>query len=109
MTKHKKERRKIDSNKKMELLKLHFVNKKPISEIREQHGISPAMFYKWQATIFENGDLIFNTTKGNKPTSIESDLSLENKELRQKLSAQNSVMLELMEEHVKLKKKIGSV
>jgi len=40
---------------------------------------------------------------------MESDLSLENKELRQKLSAQNSVMLELMEEHVKLKKKIGSV
>ncbi len=105
--KNRKEHRSFSADKKMEILKSHLVHKKPISEVCEQYEIPPAMFYRWQANLFESGDQIFNSSRTIKSSAKEEDLESENKQLRQKLSTQNSVMLELMEEHVKLKKKLG--
>ncbi|MDM8525113.1 hypothetical protein QUF80_17215, partial [Desulfococcaceae bacterium HSG8] len=44
---------------KAEILKQHFVEKKPISAICEKYQIRTEVFRKWEKALFENGDLVF--------------------------------------------------
>jgi transposase len=79
------------------------VDKKPISDLCDQHGIQPSQFYRWQQEFFERGGLVFES-RGEKPSTL-----LERKvaALEEKLARKNEVLSELMEEHVALKKSLG--
>ncbi len=90
-------------DQKIAILKAHLVDKKPISDLCDQHGIQPSQFYRWQQEFFERGSLIFES-RGEKPsTSLERKVAA----LEEKLTRKNEVLAELMEEHVALKKSLG--
>ena len=96
-------RRRLAPDEKIAILKAHLVDKKPISDLCDQHGIQPSQFYRWQQEFFERGSLVFET-RGEKPsTALERKVTA----LEEKLVRKDSVLAELMEEHVALKKSLG--
>jgi transposase-like protein len=101
--KNEPQRRRLAPDQKIAILKAHLVDKKPISDLCDQHGIQPGQFYRWQQEFFERGGLVFES-RGEKPsTHLERKVAA----LEEKLARKNEVLSELMEEHVALKKSLG--
>ena len=44
---------------KVAILRLHLLEKKPVSDLCDQFGIHPTLFYRWQKEFFENGAAAF--------------------------------------------------
>lgn len=98
----KENRRRYSGDDKAAILRRHLVEKVPVSDLCEQNGISPAMFYRWQKDLFEKGGSVFQSSpSGNK--DAEKRIAA----LEAKLIQKNEVLAELMEEHLTLKKKLG--
>jgi transposase-like protein len=55
-----RERRKYSGGEKVKILRLHLLEHKPISEVCEEQGIHPTLFYKWQKEFLENGAAAFD-------------------------------------------------
>ncbi|MBL8605162.1 MAG: transposase [Myxococcales bacterium] len=55
----KEQRRHLSPEQKLAILREHLVERKPVSDICEQHGIAPSLFYYWQKQLFENGTAAF--------------------------------------------------
>ncbi len=43
----------------VKILRQHWLEGQPISEVCELHQINPTQFYQWQKTFFENGAAAF--------------------------------------------------
>ena len=54
------------------MLRLHLLEKVPISEVCEKHQIIPTQFYQWQKTFFENGAAAFAKTSTPAPPARRS-------------------------------------
>ena len=54
-----RQRRPFSPEPKVALLREHLVDKIPISDFCEKHGIAVNLFYLWQKTFFENGQAAF--------------------------------------------------
>ena len=91
---------------KVAILRLHLLEKKPVSDVCDQFGIAPNLFYRWQRELFENGAAAF-TTNGKPHKAIEEGKDRKIAALEDKLRVKNEVLAELMEEHVQLKKELG--
>ncbi|MGQ7383447.1 transposase, partial [Streptococcus suis] len=86
---------------KVAILRLHFLEKKPISDVCQEHNIAVNLFYLWQKQFFEHGAAAFRTTdKRQKADTNVKDRTI--RALEAKLQVKNNVLAELMEEHVKL-------
>ena len=101
-----RQRRHFTPEQKVALLRLHLLEKKPISDICEEHRLSVNLFYLWQKQFFENGAAAFaNSGKRSKAEADAKDRK--STALEDKLRVKNEVLAELMEEHVQLKKELG--
>jgi transposase len=101
-----RQRRHFTPEQKIALLRLHLLEKKPISDICQEHNLSVNLFYLWQKQLFENGTAAFeNTGKRGKADQDAKDRKIA--ALQDKLRVKNDVLAELMEEHVQLKKDLG--
>ncbi|MDI6765160.1 MAG: transposase [Thermodesulfobacteriota bacterium] len=100
-----RKRRNFSAGDKVRILREHLVEKVPVSDICDKHGLQPTQFYRWQKEFFENGAAAFE--KGN--DKADKKLSRENAILRAKLSYKDEVIAEIMESHVALKKSLGEV
>ncbi len=58
------QRRNFGATEKVKILRQHLLEKIPISQVCDQHGIAPTQFYQWQKIFFENGPAAF-VQKGN--------------------------------------------
>jgi len=101
-----RQRRHFAPEQKVALLRLHLLEKKPISDICEEHNLSVNLFYLWQNQFFDNGAAAFaNSGKRRQAFSDAKDRKIA--ALEDKLQRKNEVLSELMEEHVQLKKELG--
>ena len=101
-----RERRHFTPETKVALLRQHFLDKVPVSDICERNGIAVTLFYHWQKQFFENGTAAFeNNGKRRKADQDAKDRKIAT--LEDKLQRKNEVLAELMEEHVQLKKELG--
>jgi transposase-like protein len=101
-----RQRRHFTPEQKVALLRLHLLEKKPVSDICEEHHLSVNLFYLWQKQLFENGTAAFeHTGKRRKADADPKDRKIA--ALEGKLQRKNEVLAELMEEHVQLKKELG--
>jgi transposase len=101
-----RQRRHFAPEQKVALLRLHLLEKKPISDICEEHHLSVNLFYLWQKQFFENGAAAFANT-GNRLKATQDAKDRKIAALEEKLQRKNEVLAELMEEHVQLKKELG--
>jgi transposase-like protein len=99
-------RRHFTPEQKVALLRLHLLEKQPISDICQEHNLSVNLFYLWQKQFFENGTAAFATT-GKRRADSEGAKDRQIAALQAKLQVKNEVLAELMEEHVQLKKELG--
>jgi transposase-like protein len=90
---------------KLAILREHLVDRKPVSEVCEKHGVQPSLFYYWQKQLFENGGSAFAATRpapGRDKQQIERIAQLETK-----LAKKDTVIAELASDLIHAKKERG--
>jgi transposase-like protein len=99
-------RRRFTAQGKVAVLREHLVEKVPVSEVCDKHGLNPTAFYRWQKEFFENGAVAF---EGRAPKADGRTRQLEERleKLQAKLLRKDEVIAELLEDHVRLKKSLG--
>jgi transposase len=109
-------RKTVAAPDKLAILKQYLVDKTPISELCNQHGLQPSQIYYWQAQLFEHGASVFERKPGRQGrpkedpkdrriTQLETQLAQKDAKLAQK----NEVIAELMEDNVRSKKANGEL
>ena len=100
----KNTRRKSTAQEKVKILRLHLLEHKPVSDICDECGLNPTVFYRWQKQFFERGAAAFER---NNNGSADRKLEKENTRLKARLSYKDEVIAELAADHVRLKKELG--
>lgn len=102
MTKAK--RKNITASEKAQVMRSFFDDELKISDICIKYEIQPIQFYRWRKEFFINADQAFDTKKrGPVPKKANTKVANLEEEIRKK----NDVIAELLEVHLKLKKKFG--
>jgi len=99
-------RRRFSAVEKVAVLREHFLDKVPVSQVCDKHGLNPTVFYRWQKEFFEKGAMVFEG-QGERPGRQAKELEARNQVLQAKLVRKDEVIAELMEDHVRLKKSLG--
>ena len=102
-------RKKFSPEEKVRLLRLHLVEKVPVSDICDQQGLNPNVFYRWQQQFFENGSAAFEKDGKGCNDSQSKKLLEKVDKLQAKLANKDEVIAEIMASHVALKKSLGEV
>jgi transposase len=100
-----KKRKLYSAKEKVSILRRHFLDGVAVSDVCDEYGIHPTMFYKWQKIFFEQGTAAFESQQG----SVEKQQAKKIDALENKLTQKNEVLGELLEEHIKLKKSLGEL
>jgi transposase-like protein len=103
----RQQRRHFSGADKVAILKRHLIDKIPISDLCDEHGIQVSQFHQWQRQFFENGRAAFDN--GRKSKAVEDAQQKKIEQLEAKLQRKNEVMAELMEAHTQLKKDLGEI
>jgi len=101
--------KKFSPEGKVRLLRLHLVEKEPVSDICDRHGINPNVFYKWQKLFFENGASAFAKIGTDYRDNGPKKLERQNAQLKAKLASKDEVIAEIMASHIELKKSLGEI
>jgi transposase-like protein len=72
--------------KKSRLLRLHLIEKEPVSDICDRHGLNWNVFSRWQKLFFENGAAAFNQTPNGRKDRQAKELQRQNAQLKAKLA-----------------------
>jgi len=104
-----KRRRHFTGQEKVAILRRHLVDHVPVSDLCEEHGMHPTLFYRWQKDWFEQGAVVFDAPRGRNASAKRSADAAAQRiaTLEAKLRRKDEVLSELMEEHVALKKSLG--
>ena len=102
-------RKKYSAQEKVRLLRLHLIEKEPVSDICDHHGVNPNVFYRWQKLFFENGAAAFDQAGNGRKDSHAKKLERQNARLKDRLAGKDEVIAEIMASHVQLKKSLGEV
>src|SRR4051794_30168616 len=101
-----KPRKHYTAQDKVAILRLHLLEKKPLSDLCDQFGIHPTLFYRWQKEFFENGTAAF-AAAGKRRKAVEEVRGRKLAALESKLQQKDEVLAEVMREYVQLKKGLG--
>lgn len=102
-----KQRRHFSGTEKVAILKRHLLDKVPVSDLCDEYDLYPNQFYAWLKEFFENGHAAFDN--GRKSKAVENAQEQKIEKLEAKLQRKDSVLAELMEEHVQFKKSLGEI
>ena len=98
-------RRHFSPQDKVAILKRHLLEGVPVSNLCDQFGINPTVFYFWQRVLFENAHLSFDNPRKTK--TVENTQQRKIQLLEAKIQRKNEVMAELMEALTQEKKRTG--
>lgn len=100
-------RRQFSGSEKMQILRLHLLEHKPISDVCQQYDLNPNLFYRWQQELFEHGAVAFERTNPGVEDRVAQKLQKEVSQLKARLASKDEVIGEIMAEQVRLKKTLG--
>src|SRR5437867_3954478 len=100
-----KQRKHYTPEQKVTILKRHLVDKVPVADVCEEHGLNPTVFYTWQKQFFEHGTVAFQRSDRRGEQAKDQRIAT----LEAKLLQKNEVVAELMQEYVQLKKELGEL
>jgi len=107
MSDSKRSRRHFTTEQKVAILKRHMVDKVPVSDLCNELGLQPSVFYQWQRQALENLAGAFSTPADDGPSQREKALVAKTKELEAKLAKKDNVIAEDTAELVATKKELG--
>ena len=77
----------------------------PISDLCDELGLQPTVFYRWQKEFFENGAAAFQPKARPNHSAEQERIDY----LEKKIQTKDEVLAELMAEHVALKETLGEL
>lgn len=101
-----KSRRKHSPKEKASTLKRHLLDKESVSDICDDIDIAPTQYYRWQKEFVDNAEVVFEK-RDRKSNGQMRRLEEEVEKLKLRLKHKDSVIAEITEDYVKLKKNIG--
>ena len=100
-----KKRKQYSAQEKVVILRKHLLDKIPISELCDEYGLQPTVFYRWQKQLFEQAaESCFQRSYKSESTRLKRQIA----EMEAKLAKKDEVLGEVMEEYVALKKSRGA-
>ncbi|HEU0085334.1 MAG TPA: transposase [Candidatus Paceibacterota bacterium] len=96
-----REKRKFSAEFKVKVLREHFENHVAVGKICEEYNIHPNLFYLWKKDLFQGALKTFSKQKNN--NSEEERLS----KLEEKIKDKDSIISEIVEDNLRLKKKLS--
>lgn len=105
-------RRHYTPEQKAAIVRRHLGDKVPVSDLCEEHGIQPSVFYAWQKQVLDNLAGVFEKAEGGKRARAAREGELVRKEqriaeLEARLAKKDAVIADISEEHLTLKKTLG--
>ena len=100
----KKQRKHYTPEEKVVILRRHLLEGVPISDLCDELGLQPTVFYRWQKEFFENGAAAFQQKRRTNHQPGQERIAY----LESKIQTKDEVLAELMAEHVALKKELGN-
>ena len=94
-------RRRFSGKKKVEILRRHLLEGEPVSDVCDEYDLNPSQFYSWQKKFFEQGDAAFRRKTNSRERKLKKKISA----LQEKIANKDEVIADIMESHVRLKKK----
>jgi len=61
-------RRKHSPQEKVAILRKHLLEGAAVSDVCDEHGLNPTVFYRWQQEFFEHGASAFDRPRANAST-----------------------------------------
>jgi transposase len=101
----KRTRRKFTPQDKAAIVREHLIEKVPVSDLCDKHGLKPTLFYRWQKDMLENMAALFERQAGSESATLKR----ENEALRQRLVDKDHIIAQIMEDFVAVKKKNGGL
>jgi transposase-like protein len=104
----KRDRRQFLAEDKAQAVRRHVLGGETVSSICEGLGIAPNQFYRWQKELFDHAAAAFDVkSQGRRADGRTTQLERENERLRGQLAHKDTVIAEVTEEYVRLKKTLG--
>jgi transposase-like protein len=100
-----KQRRHFSPEDKAAILRRHLADKIPVSDLCEEYKLQPSVFYQWQRQLLDHAARALEPTPGS--ARREKQLEAKVEALETRLAHKDSVIAEVTEEFVKLKKALG--
>jgi len=97
----KSEKRKFTAEFKVRVLREHLENQVPVGKICEQYNISPNLFYLWKKELFSRALETFSKKKNIRTDEVKIT------RLEEKLKDKDSLISEIVEDNLRLKKKLN--
>ena len=103
----KNKRKRFTAQEKNKILRLHLIEKLTVSDICDQHGLNPNVFYSRQKQFFEHGAAAFDQAGNGRKDGQVKKLERKISTLESRLAGKDEVIAEIMASHVRLKKSLG--
>jgi transposase len=98
-----KRRKRHSAEEKAAILRRHLIDRVPVSDLCEEYGIHPTVFYRWQKAMFEDLPAVFEKVRDSEITALKC----QNETLRKKLAGKDRVIAQITEDYIELKKTLG--
>ena len=92
----KKQRKHYTPEEKVAILRRHLVEGVPISDLCDELGLQPTVFYRWQKELFENGAAAFQQRGRTNHQAEQERIAY----LESKIQTKDQVLAELMADDV---------
>jgi transposase len=109
-----KKRRRFSPEQKAAIVRRHMVDKVPVSDLCDEYEIQPSVFHTWHKQVADNLAVLFENLKGGKRAQAARSGELVRKdkqiaELEARLVKKDSVIADISEIHLELKKSLGEI
>ena len=101
-------RRHFTPDQKAQIVRRHLSGREPISNLADEFGLQPSQIHNWVKLVLDQAEKAFQNGPG-RPPRVEQIKDRKIEQLQAKLVQKNEVIVELMEDHVKLKKELGEL
>lgn len=105
-----KPRRHFTPAQKAEIVRRHLSGKEPVSNLADEFGLQPTQIHTWVKAVLDQAEKVFERTlTGRASKRVQDAKDLKLVALEAKLAKKDEVIVELMQEHVQLKKELGEL
>lgn len=98
-----KQRKRFTAEQKAAIVRRHLVDRQPIADVCEEHGIPPTVFYRWQKQVFDGLAGLFEQSRVGRPGRQAEEIA----QLKAKLARKDEVIAEITQDYIDAKKKLG--
>ena len=84
----KRKKKQYTAEEKVAILRKHLLDKVAVSDVCEEYGVRPGVFYRWQKASFENGAQAFQHGQEQQTAQLKERIA----ELEAKLTKKNEVL-----------------